>query len=60
MYKVFNMGHRMEIYLDQKFADQVCEIARKFNVDAKVVGRVEAADRKQVTVRSTVGEFTYQ
>lgn len=59
MYKVFNMGHRMELYLDQKFAGQVCEIARQFNVEAKVVGRVEAADKKQVTVRSTFGEFTY-
>ena len=59
MYKVFNMGHRMEIYLDERFAQQVCEIARHFNVEARVVGRVEVSDRKQVTVRSTAGDFTY-
>jgi len=59
MYKVFNMGHRMEIYLDEKVAQQVCEIAGQFNIDAKVVGRVEKSDRKQVTVRSEFGEFIY-
>jgi len=59
MYKVFNMGHRMEIYLDEKVAQQVCEIAGQFNIDAKVVGRVEKSDRKQVTVRSKFGEFIY-
>lgn len=59
MYKVFNMGHRMEIYLDEKAAQQVCEIATRFNIDAKVIGRVEKSDRRQVTVRSDFGEFTY-
>jgi phosphoribosylformylglycinamidine cyclo-ligase len=59
MYKVFNMGHRMEIYLDEKIAQQVCEIAGQFNIDAKVVGRVEKNDRKQVTIRSEFGEFVY-
>jgi len=59
MYKVFNMGHRMEIYLDKNAVQQVCEIASRFNIDAKVVGRVEKSDKRQVTVRSDFGEFTY-
>ncbi len=59
MYKVFNMGHRMEIYLEEKAAQQVCEIASRFNIDAKVIGRVEKSDKRQVTVRSDFGEFTY-
>ena len=60
MYKVFNMGHRMEIYLDEKFAQQVCDIAGHFNVEARIVGRVEAGEEKQVTVQSALGEFTYK
>jgi phosphoribosylformylglycinamidine cyclo-ligase len=59
MYKVFNMGHRMELYLPQQHAQQVIDISRSFNVEAKVIGRVEAASQKQVTVRSPFGEFVY-
>jgi phosphoribosylformylglycinamidine cyclo-ligase len=59
MYKVFNMGHRMEIYLDEKYADEVIGIARKFNVEAKVIGRVESSQQKKVTVKSDYGEYTY-
>ena len=59
MYKVFNMGHRMEIYLPEAFKDSVIETARKFGVDAKVIGRVEAAPQKRVTIRSPYGEFIY-
>lgn len=59
MYKVFNMGHRMEIYIDEKFANQVIEISRRFNVDAKIIGRVEKSAVKQVTVKSEYGEFIY-
>jgi phosphoribosylformylglycinamidine cyclo-ligase len=59
MYKVFNMGHRMEIYLPQKYAEQVISIARSFGVEAQIIGRVERSDKKQVTVKTLQGEFTY-
>ena len=59
MYKVFNMGHRMEIYLPEKFALEVIAISQKFGVEAKVIGRVEASDKKQVTVKGETGEFVY-
>jgi len=59
MYKVFNMGHRMELYVPQEIAEDLIAISKSFNVDAQIVGRVEAADKKQVTIRSEYGEFTY-
>lgn len=59
MYKVFNMGHRMEIYLPQKFAQPIIDIAQSLGIEAKIIGRVEASNKKQVTVKSEVGEFIY-
>ena len=59
MYKVFNMGHRMEIYLKEEIAEQVIEISQSHGVEAKVIGRVEASLQKQVTIKSEVGEFVY-
>lgn len=59
MYKVFNMGNRMEIYIGKEFADEIIAISKSFNVDAKVIGRVEKGDRKFVTVKSEHGEFVY-
>lgn len=59
MFKVFNMGHRMEVYLKEKYALRVIEISKTFGVDAQVVGRVEASDKKQVTIKSPEGIFTY-
>lgn len=59
MYKVFNMGHRMEIYLHQEYAQEVIEISKSFNVDAKIIGRVEACDNAQVTIKSEFGTFNY-
>ncbi len=59
MYKVFNMGHRMELYTDEKSADTIIRIARSFNVEARVIGRVEAAPSKKVTIRSESGTFVY-
>ena len=59
MYKVFNMGHRMEIYLDEEHAQSVIDIARFFNIEAKIVGRVEKGDGKKVTVQSEFGTFSY-
>jgi phosphoribosylformylglycinamidine cyclo-ligase len=60
MYKVFNMGHRMEIYTDQATADKVIAISKSFGIEAQVVGRVEAAPgEKRVTIKSEHGEFQY-
>ncbi|MEP6612661.1 MAG: AIR synthase related protein [Mucilaginibacter sp.] len=59
MYKVFNMGHRMELYVPQEIAGELISISESFGVDAKIIGRVEAADKKQVTIRSEFGEFVY-
>ncbi len=59
MYKVFNMGHRMEIYLPQAHAEQVIAISQSFGIEAKVVGRVEA-DKKKVTLQTPQGEFIYE
>jgi phosphoribosylformylglycinamidine cyclo-ligase len=59
MYKVFNMGHRMEVYLKEQYAQRVIEISKSFGVDAQVVGCVEASDKKQVTIKSSTGTFIY-
>jgi phosphoribosylformylglycinamidine cyclo-ligase len=59
MYKVFNMGHRMELYVPQEIAEDIIAISKSYNIDAQIVGRVEAADQKQVTIRSEFGEFVY-
>lgn len=59
MYKVFNMGHRMELYVPAEIAEDLIAISKSFNIDAQIVGRVEAADKKQVTVKSEFGEFVY-
>jgi phosphoribosylformylglycinamidine cyclo-ligase len=59
MYKVFNMGHRMEIYVPQEIALDIIEISQFFSIDAQIVGRVESAAQKQVTIRSEKGEFVY-
>ena len=59
MYKVFNMGHRMELYLAEEFAQEVISISKHFNIDAKVIGRVEASEKKQVTITSANGAFVY-
>ena len=59
MYKVFNMGHRMELYVPQEIAADLVQISKGFGVDARIIGRVEAAEKKQVTIRSEFGEFVY-
>jgi len=59
MYKVFNMGHRMELYLPEKYAAEIIAISERFNVDAKVIGRVESADKAQVTIDSEKGKYIY-
>lgn len=59
MYTVFNMGHRMELYLPQSIADEVIAISKSFNVDAQIVGRVETSNKKQLTIKSEFGIFEY-
>jgi len=59
MYKVFNMGHRMELYVPQKIADDIIEISTSFNVAAQIIGRVETSDKKQLTISSGYGTFVY-
>jgi phosphoribosylformylglycinamidine cyclo-ligase len=59
MYKVFNMGHRMEIYTDESTAADIIEIAKSFNIDAQVIGHCEAAEKSHVTVTSEYGKFEY-
>ena len=59
MYKVFNMGHRMEIYTDQATAQEIISISKSFNVDAQIVGRVESCSQKSLTIRSEYGEYKY-
>ena len=59
MYKVFNMGHRMEIYVPEELAGEIISISKAFDIDAKVIGRVENSTSKKVTVKSQFGEFIY-
>ena len=59
MYRVFNMGHRMEIYLPESITARVLEICKGYKLEARVIGRVEASDKKMLTIRSAVGEFVY-
>lgn len=59
MYKVFNMGHRLEVYLSPEYAQEVIEISKSFNVDAQIVGHVEESDHNELIIRSEFGEFIY-
>lgn len=59
MYKVFNMGHRMEIYLPEEYAQQVIDTSHSFNVDAQIVGRVEKSEKKELVIESEAGRFIY-
>jgi len=59
MYQVFNMGHRMELYVPAEVANDIIEISKSFNVDAQIVGRVEASEEKKLTINSEFGSFTY-
>jgi phosphoribosylformylglycinamidine cyclo-ligase len=59
MYKVFNMGHRLEVYLKEEYAQRIIEISKSFGVDAQIIGRVEAAESKKLTIESECGKFEY-
>jgi phosphoribosylformylglycinamidine cyclo-ligase len=60
MYKVFNMGHRMELYVPQDIANEIIAISKSFNIEAKIIGRVEKHQGEQVTITSEKGTFVYQ
>ena len=59
MYKVFNCGHRMELYVEPDFADEIINISNSFNIDAKIIGKVVNSDEKKLTIKSEFGEFNY-
>lgn len=59
MYKVFNMGHRMELYVPEEIAQSIIDISKSFDVDAKIIGRVESHESKKLTIKSEFGEFIY-
>ena len=59
MYKVFNMGHRMEIYVDEKYASNIIEIAKADGIDAKIIGEVSKSDKKKLSIQSELGNFEY-
>ena len=59
MYKVFNMGHRLEVYVSPEDADDVISISQSFGIDAQVIGRIEESDHKELIIRSEFGEFRY-
>ncbi|MBS0026882.1 AIR synthase related protein [Chitinophaga sp. 22321] len=59
MYQVFNMGHRMELYVPEEIAADIISISKSFNIDAQIIGRVEAAEEKKVTVKAPAGTFVY-
>ena len=60
MYQVFNMGHRMELYVDEEIASEIIKISKSFNIDAQIVGRVEASEEKKLSIKSEFGEFKYK
>ena len=60
MYQVFNMGCRMEIYTDEDFASTVIHEAKIFNIDAQVIGRVEASDKKELVIKNENGELIFR
>ena len=59
MYKVFNMGHRMELYVSPESAEKIIEISKSFGVDAKIIGRVESSEEKKLTITSENGTYIY-
>lgn len=59
MYEVFNMGHRMELYVSEEYVNEIIHISEKYGVPAQVVGRVEEANKKSLTIKSALGTFKY-
>ena len=59
MYQVFNCGHRMELYVSSEIAEDIISISKSFNVDARLIGRVESSPEKKLTIKSEFGVFNY-
>src|SRR5690606_14321401 len=59
MYQVFNMGHRMELYVPEEIADTIIEISKSFHVDAQIIGKVASFSHKKLTLSTPYGEFVY-
>ena len=59
MYKVFNMGHRLEFYVTESIASEIIDISKSYNVDARVIGIVEESEKPKVTIDSDYGLFIY-
>jgi phosphoribosylformylglycinamidine cyclo-ligase len=59
MYQVFNMGHRFEIYTGLELAERMIPLSEEFGVEARIVGRVEAASRRELVIESPCGRYTY-
>lgn len=59
MYKVFNMGHRMELYVPEDITDAIIRVAESYNIEGRVIGRVDKAETKKLTIKSEKGEFFY-
>jgi phosphoribosylformylglycinamidine cyclo-ligase len=60
MYKVFNMGHRLELYVKPESADEIIAISKKYGVDARIIGRVEKSSAPEVILVTENGEFSYE
>ena len=59
MYKVFNCGHRMELYIEPRFADEIISISNSYNIEAKIIGKVVSSDEKKLSIKSEYWEFNY-
>ena len=59
MFEVFNMGHRMEVYIEEKYAQQIIDISKNFNIEAKIIGHVKSASKKQLTIKHENSSFIY-
>ena len=59
MYKVFNMGHRFEIYIPEQYSEKIIDISRSFGIDARIVGFCEPSEKPRLTIRNDYGDFFY-
>ena len=60
MYQVFNMGHRLEIFTNEAAAHKMIAIAKQYNIEAQIIGRVEASDKKQLQLHGSFGKVDYE
>jgi phosphoribosylformylglycinamidine cyclo-ligase len=60
MYRVFNMGHRFEVYTDEKSSHHMIDIAARYNLEARIVGHCESNNSKKLTIKSEFGTFSYE